>query len=165
MVRSRRLSALLTILVVVCAGCEPTTRTATEPVATQAAPTRAEPAEIKSTPTPEKPAGIETTPTTDELVAIEVHLWQTYDNDEVQISIDGQVVFSDLATTDDILSLAARIPVTVSAGSHRIGVTLNRSLEAETTFHTQDVVVITVSYTPAEDAVSWELLDSRPAYR
>ena len=165
MARSRRLRVLLIFLLVVCVGCELRTRTATEPAVTQAAPTRVEPAEIKATPATEKPAGIEATQTIDEPVAIEVHLWQTYDDDQVQISIDGQVVFSDLVTTDDILSLAARIPITVSAGSHRIGVIINRSLEAEATFHTQDVVVIAVSYIPAEDTISFELLDFRPAYR
>ena len=165
MARSTRLTVLLTILLAVCVGCELGTRTTTEPVVTRAAPTRVAPAEIEETPAAERTVGIEATKAPAEPVAIEVHLWQTYEDDEVRISIDGQVVFSDRVTTDDVLSLAARIPITVSSGSHRIGVLINRSVEEETTFHTKDVAVIAVTYIPAEDAVAFELLDFRPAYR
>ena len=165
MARLPKLTMYLTILFLACAGCKLQTPAPTEAIGIEARPTGVEPAEIIAAPSREKPVDTEATQATDNPVAIEVHLWQTYDNDEVQIRIDGQVVFSNRVTTDDILSLAARIPITVSAGSHVIGVTVNRSQEAEATFHTQDVVVIAVSYTPAEDRISWEFLDTQPAYR
>ena len=100
-----------------------------------------------------------------QLVEIEVHLWQTYKNDEVQIEIDEQVVFSDVVTTDDILSLAARIPLSVSEGSHRISVMINNSAVAQTMFRTQDLVVIAVSFSPSEESIWFEFLDSYPIYR
>ena len=100
-----------------------------------------------------------------EAVEIEVHLWQDYNRNEVQIEIDGQVVFSDVVTTNDILSLAARIPLSVSEGSHRISVMINDATAAETTFRTQDLVVIAVSIDPSEENIWFEFLGFYPAYR
>jgi hypothetical protein len=99
-----------------------------------------------------------------ESVEIEVHLWQDYNRDEVQIEIDGQVVFSDVVTTNDILSLAARIPLSVAEGSHRISVMINDATVAETTFRTQDLAVIAVSFDPSEENIRFEFLDFYPTY-
>ena len=165
MARLPKLTLYVTILFLACAGCKLQTPAPTEPIEIEARPTGVEPSEITATPTRGEAVGTEATQATDNPVAIEVHLWQTYDDDEVQIRIDGQVVFSHRVTTDDIHSLAATIPITVSAGSHEIGVTINLSHEEKATFHTQDVVVIAVSYTPAEDRISWEFLTTQPAYR
>lgn len=141
MAKLSKLTIFLTFLLFTHTGCALLTQTTEEAV------------EIQATQTIEKP------------VEIEVHLWQTYDNDEVQIKIDEQIVFSDAVTTDDILSLAATIPITLSEGSHHIGVTINDSLEAETTFSTRDLVVIAVSYSPPEETISFEFLDFYPTYR
>jgi hypothetical protein len=98
-------------------------------------------------------------------VAIEVHLWQTYRSDRVEVTIDGQPVFSDEVTTDDVLSLAETIPVTLSEGAHRIGVTVNDSVEEVVKFSTRDLAVIAVSYSPEEQELTFDFLDFRPAYR
>ena len=113
----------------------------------------------------EAPAEVPVIQAVGEPVGIEIHLWQAYSNDEVQIDIDDQVVFSDAVTTDDILSLAATSPVTISAGSHAIGVTIHGSLEAETKFSTRALAVIAASYSPQEEKISFEFLDFYPAYR
>lgn len=121
---------------------------------------------IEATQTAQPTATVMPIPTqSQEPVEIEVHLWQTHDNDEVQIEIDDQVVFSDVVTTDGILSLAAKIPISVSEGSHRISVMVNNSAVAETVFRTQDLVVIAVSFSPSEETIWFEFLDSYPTYR
>ena len=115
--------------------------------------------------TVEPPAEVQVTHVVGEPVGIELHLWQAYDNEEVQINIDDRVVFSDAVTTDDILSLAAIIPITISTGSHLIGVTVHGTPEAESKFSTRDLAVIAVSYSPQEEKISFEFLDFYPAYR
>ena len=123
------------------------------------------PSPVEVTRTTAMPVEIEMTDTIERPVAIEVHLWQAYSRDQVQIKIDEHVIFSGEVTTDDTLSLAATIPVTVSEGPHRISVKVNDSVEEEAKFGTQDLMVIAVSYSPEEEELSFEFLDFRPAYR
>ena len=153
MVRLPTAPMLLISLLVVSIGCNLLSRAEETPTPFEVTRTKEELAEIEITQTTEGPIGIE------------IHVWQTYDGDEVEIKIDEQIVFSDAVTTNDILSLAATIPVSVSEGSHNIGVTVNGSIDAEATFDTQDLLVIAVSYSPQERKIAFDFLDFRPAYR
>ena len=152
MANQSRLPVFLPVGLVLVVACSRLPLAPEMPTPVEVTRTRAVPVEIEMTDTIERP------------VAIEVHLWQTYSRDQVQIKIDEQVIFFGEVTTDDILSLASTIPVTISEGSHRIGVTVNDSVEEEAKFGTEDLAVIAVSYSPEEEEVSFEFLDFRPAY-
>lgn len=78
---------------------------------------------------------------------LSIDLQGGFDNDSVQVTLDGKELFSKNVTTNPLLSLAYSRRTSVSDGRHKIKVLIiNAGDTNETEFMMQDTLTISVNY-------------------
>lgn len=105
------------------------------------------------------------------LQSFEVHLNSQFDNDRVQVRIDGREVFDERVTTLDVLSLAHILKLERPAGPHLLEVVVAGRTRADTTFYLADPQYIQVWYADPANAsvmghtgIRLEISRERPLY-
>lgn len=97
---------------------------------------------------------------------LSIDLASDFQNDTVRVELDDQLFYSGTVTTDYSLSLAWRMQVLVSPGSHRVEVSvLNHEALGDTTFNMQDTLTVYVTYERDEINVRFTLYNFLLPYR
>ncbi len=103
--------------------------------------------------------------------AFEVHLNNGFDDDRVRVEIDGQTVFDERVTTDDVWSLAEVLKLQRPEGTHHIRAVVNGSEEGAASFELDRELFIHVRYyreaLPSHgipEGVVIEIREHRPVY-
>ena len=95
---------------------------------------------------------------------LRIDLQSGYSDTQVKIFLDNYTVFDDKVSTNDVVSVAAIIPLEVNAGTHYLKVTVNNLLTKETLFTIGDKLYIGVNYSPSNLNVMFNFSDSAFLY-
>lgn len=95
---------------------------------------------------------------------IQIDLRYNFENDHVLVELDGDPVFLDRVTTNHILSLAERIPLSIREGSHHLRVTVNYRVRSSQEFTAGNIAAIGVLYDRANGNVNFQLFTQVPLY-
>lgn len=79
-------------------------------------------------------------------IDLAVHLGSWFQDDLVEVAIDGKTVFDQRVTTLDVLSLAKIIELKYQPGLHHLEVTVNGLAQETTTFYLDRPLYALVSY-------------------
>lgn len=82
-----------------------------------------------------------------------------FDRDLVRIELDGEPIYEERVTTEDVLSLAARASFEIPEGWHQFRVQVGGRASAATEFYAGEVVFVSVFFDPDEDDVDLALSD------
>ena len=96
-------------------------------------------------------------------VVLEVHL-QDYFGTAVQVLVDERVVFDGEVEGGHFSGPAEVIELEIAAGNHYLTVTIDGTLEEQTTFSTTNIQVIGVRYLPEEARVQFAFFSEQPLY-
>ena len=93
-----------------------------------------------------------------------VDLQSSFEEDQVQISIDNQLLYDNLATTNPSLNLAKSIGTTNTDGRHQITVVVNNKTTVIDSFEQHTNLYIGVSYDKELKKISFRYSPTRFAY-
>jgi hypothetical protein len=93
-----------------------------------------------------------------------VDLQSTFDKDQVQVLIDDQLLYDNLATTNPSLSLAKSIGTTNTDGRHYITVVVNNKTTVIDSFEQHSNLYIGVSYDKDLKKVSFRYSPTKFGY-
>jgi hypothetical protein len=96
--------------------------------------------------------------------SVRIDLQYDFDNDLVVVEFDGLRVFRDRVSTNDVLSLAKMVDLSVSEGEHSVRVVVNGKAGGSASFTAGRWPVIAVTYDRQEDDVLVALLKHPPYY-
>ena len=83
----------------------------------------------------------------------QVHLQSGFSNTAVSISLDQGQVYSNIVSTNPVLSLAAVVPLRVTRGAHKLTVTVDGIVSRDATFTVSDTMFALVRYNPTNRAI------------
>lgn len=95
---------------------------------------------------------------------LRIDLQSGYSDTQVKIFLDNYTVFDDKVSTNDVVSVAAIIPLEVNAGTHYLKVTVNNLLTKETLFTIGDALYIGVNYSSSNLNIMFNFSDSAFLY-
>ena len=79
---------------------------------------------------------------------LEIHLQSSFDSTPVQISLDSEVIFDSLATTNHIVGAAEGVVVETSVGSHTLNLLIDGEYEHTQQIYLGEVLYVGVQYFP-----------------
>jgi hypothetical protein len=88
--------------------------------------------------------------TSNEKFALHVDLQYSFDNDKVQIFIDGKEVYNNIVSTNDLLGFAAGFSLEKESGLHTLSVKLNDNITDAKIFTLDKELYIGVSHGSVE---------------
>ena len=83
-----------------------------------------------------------------------VDLLGSFDDTEVRVEVDRELVFEGAATTGAILATAGAFPVDVAAGEHVVFAVVEGRASARLRVHTDTTAAVGVQYNPEADRVT-----------
>ena len=101
----------------------------------------------------------------DEEIGVEIHIQYLFQDDIVNIEIDGDEIFNEAVTSDPVLSLAHILQVELDSGDHLITVKMSDESITEP-FSLNDKMIIAVIYSWMEDELQLVYYEDgeRPLY-
>lgn len=100
----------------------------------------------------------------EEIFTVGFDLTNTYNQDEVQIILDGQVLMDEPLQTDLSTSLATTMRVKKPNGKHTLKITVNDIFSKTEVISLKDDLYINVSYNPATPEISFNYSDQPSFY-
>ncbi len=94
----------------------------------------------------------------------EIHLWEMFEDDTVQLVLDGRAVFEGVVSSDPLLGLAKIVPADILEGQHRLAVFVDGVFTNDTTFSVQDTLFVGITYDPTVPRVRFYFPDTQPVY-
>lgn len=84
---------------------------------------------------------------------LEVHLQSSFDQTPVRITLDSQVIFDSLATTDHIVGLATRVSIRTSPGVHTLKLLINGEQQDAQQIIVDPILHVGVAYNSSGEIV------------
>lgn len=87
---------------------------------------------------------------------LHIHLQGGFDHDHVNISVDGNTVFEDTVTTNNVLGLAHSFDIEKNHGTHQIGVNVNNVVSVIDSFDLNSELWVGITYFDFTDNITIE---------
>lgn len=87
---------------------------------------------------------------------LHIHLQGGFDHNYVKIDIDGNTVFEDTVTTNNVLGLAHSFDIEKNHGTHQVGINVNNMASAIDTFDLHSELWLGITYFDFTDNITIE---------
>jgi len=89
--------------------------------------------------------------------AVRIDLQWNFEDDFVEIELDGDLVFAERVTTNDLLSLAKIVDYSLPAGEHTVHAVVNGRYHAAAQFVAGSIAVVAIRFDGGRKEVEIEL--------